>query len=46
MARPAFNQDLKYDLNDGAVIGFRGARFEVIKATNTEIKFRTISPLN
>lgn len=44
-ARPAFTQELKYDLTDGREIGFQGARFEVIEATNTQIRFRVIKPL-
>lgn len=45
-ARPAFTQDLKYDLSEGDVIGFRGARFQVIKATNTSIKYKILKPLD
>lgn len=43
MARPAFTQDLIFDLNDGNVIGFRGARFEIIEASNLLIKYKMIS---
>lgn len=45
-ARPAFTQDLKYDLSEGDVIGFRGARFQVFKATNTSIKYKVLKPLD
>lgn len=45
-ARPAFTQELKYDLAEGDVIGFRGARFQVIKATNTFIKYKVIKALD
>lgn len=45
-ARPAFSQELKYDLNDGDVIGFRGARFQVLKATNTTIKYKMLKALD
>ena len=45
-ARPAFSQELKYDLNDSDMIGFRGARFQVIKATNTSIRYKMIKPLD
>lgn len=45
-ARPAFTQDLKYDLSEGDIIGFRGARFQVLKATNTSIKYKVIKPLD
>lgn len=46
MARPAFTQELKYDLNDGDVIGFKGARFQITKASNTIIKYKVIKPLD
>lgn len=45
LIRPAFTQELKYDLSEGAVIGFKGARFQVIKATNTEIKYKVLRHL-
>ena len=46
IARPAFTQELKYDLSQGKEIGYRGARFEVIKANNTEITYKVIKPLD
>lgn len=45
IARPAFSQELKYDLSKGDVIGFRGARFQVLKVTNTAIKFKPLKHL-
>lgn len=45
LARPAFTQELTYDLADGDEIGFRGARFRVVKATNTTIHYVVIRPL-
>lgn len=45
LARPAFTQELTYDLADGDEIGFRGARFQVIKATNTSIRYVVLRPL-
>jgi hypothetical protein len=45
MARPAFTQELTYDLADGDEIGFRGARFRVLKATNVSIRYVVIKPL-
>ena len=45
-ARPAFSQELKYDLAQGKTIGYKGARFEVIKATNTELIYKVIKPLD
>jgi hypothetical protein len=45
LARPAFSQDLKYDLAQGDVIGFKGARFQIIKATNLTITYKVLKPL-
>lgn len=38
--RNAFTQDVQYDLRDGNLIGFKGARIEVIEANNQFIKYR------
>lgn len=38
-ARPAFTQELKYDLSQGDEIGYKGLRFKVIKAGNVDIKY-------
>lgn len=46
LARPAFSQELKYDLGEGFVIGYKGARFEVIKATNTGITYKVLKQLD
>jgi hypothetical protein len=46
IARPAFSQELKYDLSQGTTIGYKGARFEVIKANNTELVYRVVKPLD
>lgn len=43
MARPAFNNDVDYDLSSSHVIGYKGARLEVLEATNELIKYRVIS---
>jgi len=45
MVRPAFSQELVFDISKDKVVGFRGARFEISNATNTGITFRMISPL-
>ncbi|HLO78749.1 MAG TPA: hypothetical protein VK196_20015 [Magnetospirillum sp.] len=42
LARPAFTQDLTFDLADGNVIGFKGARIEIVEAKNTSISYRLI----
>ena len=46
MARPAFSQDLKYDLSESKVVGYRGARFEIIKATNQGLTYKTLKQLD
>lgn len=46
MARPAFTQELTFEFNGGAVIGAKGARLEVIEATNTTIKYRVLQGFN
>lgn len=45
-ARSAFTQRLTYDLAEGKVIGFRGARFEILEATNLGMTYRALKPLN
>jgi hypothetical protein len=45
LARPAFTQQLTYDLSDGDEIGYKGARFKVLKATNTSIRYVVLKPL-
>lgn len=46
MARPAFNNDVEYDLSESKVIGYKGARVEVLDATNQYIKYKVISNFN
>lgn len=46
MARPAFNQDLQYDLNESNVVGFKGLRLEIINASNTNIEYKILSSFN
>jgi len=43
MVRSAFNSEVEYDLNESNVIGYAGARIEIITATNTEITYKVIS---
>ncbi|MHB8139383.1 MAG: hypothetical protein ACYDGO_13495 [Smithellaceae bacterium] len=42
LARPAFNNDVEYDLNESKTIGYKGARIEVLEATNQIIKYKLI----
>ena len=44
-ARPAFTQDLTYDLSESKTIGFKGMKIDVIQATNSQIKFIIKSPM-
>jgi hypothetical protein len=41
--RYPFNQDIQYDLTDGKIIGFKGARLEIVEASNTKLKYKLIS---
>lgn len=43
LARPAFSNDVDYDLSESTILGYKGARLEVISATNTEITYRILS---
>jgi hypothetical protein len=45
MARPAFSQELHFDLSEGNEIGYKGARFKIIKATNVGITYQVTKPL-
>ena len=42
MARPAFTQDLQYDLSESNIIGFKELRIEVLKATNIDIEYKVL----
>lgn len=46
MARPAFSQELSYDLAESKTIGFRRMKIEIIEATNSYIKFVVRSSMN
>lgn len=37
-----FNQEIQYDLSDGKVVGFKGARLEIIEASNTRLRYRLL----
>lgn len=47
-SRPAFTQDIEYELNKNGetIIGFKGLRIKVIKATNTDITYSVIQDYN
>lgn len=46
LARPAFNNDVEYDLGSSQVIGYKGAKLEIIEATNEYIKYKVIKNFN
>ncbi|MCL6272268.1 hypothetical protein M3P05_20320 [Sansalvadorimonas sp. 2012CJ34-2] len=46
MARPAFNNDVEYDLTKSKIIGYKGAKIEIVDATNELIKYRVIKNFN
>jgi hypothetical protein len=37
---------VEYDLSESKIIGYAGARLEVIKATNTGIEYKVIKNFN
>jgi hypothetical protein len=42
LARAAFSNNVDYDLSESTLVGYKGARLEIIKATNTEITYRVL----
>ena len=42
MARPAFSQELTYDLSESDIIGFQGVRIRVLKTSNVEITYSVL----
>jgi hypothetical protein len=46
LARPAFNNEAEYDLNDSKTIGYKNARIEILDATNESIRYRVLSNFN
>jgi hypothetical protein len=45
-ARQAFSNDVQYDLREGREIGYKGARLEILKATNRSISYRVLQNFN
>lgn len=45
-ARPAFNNNVEYDLATSNTIAYRGARIQVITADNTSISYKLLSNFN
>ena len=46
IARPAFSNDVEYDLSASSIVGYKGAKIEIITATNEYIKYRVIANFN
>jgi len=46
VARPAFSNDVEYDLGASDEIAYRGARIQIIEATNSSITYRVLSNFN
>jgi hypothetical protein len=42
LARPAFTQELTYDISSDRVVGFRGARFGILSAGNSGIRYKVL----
>jgi hypothetical protein len=42
MARPAFNNEVEYDLSSSRIIGYKGAQIEVIEADNSSITYKLL----
>ncbi len=45
-ARPAFNNNVEYDLSTSDTIAYRGARVKIIKADNSSITYEVLSNFN
>lgn len=43
VARPAFTQDLTFDINSDSVVGARGALLKILNVSNTSITYEVIS---
>ncbi len=46
IARPAFNNNVEYDLSESKTIGYKGAELEILDATNQVIKYKVIKNFN
>lgn len=43
VARPAFSNDVEYDLSISREIAYKGARIEILEASNTSITYKVLS---
>lgn len=46
VARPAFNNDVEYDLGASNIIAYKGAQIEVLSANNQQITYRVLRNFN
>jgi hypothetical protein len=46
LARPPFNNDVDYDLDQSKIIGYKGARIEIIEATNELVRYKVLQNFN
>lgn len=42
LIRPAFTQDLQYDLSQDSTIAYKSIRIQVLEATNSQLRFRVL----
>lgn len=46
VARPAFSNDVEYDLSESRTIGYKGAQIEVLEATNELLRYKVLRNFN
>jgi hypothetical protein len=46
IARPAYNNDVEYDMSESTQIGYKGALLDILEATNSHIKYKVLSNFN
>lgn len=46
VSRPAFNNDVELDLEASKIIGYKGARLEILEATNELVTYKVLSNFN
>lgn len=46
LARPAFNNDVEYDLSESKEIGYKGALLQITNATNRDITYKVLKNFN
>jgi len=45
-ARPAFSQEITYDLSQSNIVGFKGSRLKILKADNLQINYIVLKPFD